>query len=171
MAISKALVAVILLTGGMAFAETEVDAYGLGPHDPVPETWLKLDEDLSVRLRILNRKGEVADMVETPQVLNAEVSFFGREGAADRDVKLTCTARFVDAEAGWSDAVIDDKPCYEGRLSDATGKFVPLRMRLEFRPVATDPAGTSAVVVEVTDLVVDDSISLWATYDWQGGMK
>ena len=99
------------------------------------------------------------------------MTFFGREGAADREVRLVCTARFVDAEAGWSDAVIDKKPCYDGRLSDATGKFMPLNFKLEFRPVASDPAGTSAVMVQIDDLVVNDHISLWATYDWQAGTK
>lgn len=167
----RALAAVAVLTAGMACAETEVDAYGLGPHKPVPETWMKLDEDLSVRLRILNKAGEVTAVVGAPEVLNAEVSFFGREGAADRDVQLICSARFVDAEAGWSEPIIDEKPCYKGRLAEATGQFVPLKLKLKFRPVTSDPAGTSAVVVEIRDLVVDDNVSLWATYDWQGGSK
>ena len=67
--------------------------------------------------------------------------------------------------------MIDDKPCYEGRLSDATGQFVPLTLDLQFRPVASDPAGTSAVVVEVHDLVAKDHVTIYATYDWQGGRK
>lgn len=167
----KRILLALALLASPARAETEVDAYGLGPHKPEPETWLKLDQDLSIRLRILNKAGQATPTVATPEVLSAELTFFGREGAADRDVKLVCSARFVDAEAGWSDDIISEEPCYEGRLSDATGIFVPLKFKLEFRPVASDPAGTSAVVVQVDDLVVNDHISLWATYDWQGGTQ
>ena len=159
------------LLAGAAMAETEVDAYGLGHHDPVPESWLKLDEDLSIRVRVLDSRGKLIERVAAPQTLTAEVSLYGREGAADRDVRLVCSAFFIDSGAGWSEAVIDDKPCYEGRLSDATGQFVPLTLDLQFRPVASDPSGTSAVVVEVHDLVVKDHVTIYATYDWQGGRK
>ncbi len=172
MAMNRVWAAVALVGwAGLAGALTEVDAYGLGPNPPVPESWLKLDEDLSIRVRILDAKGNLAGQVDTVQVLRAEVSFFGREDAADREVRLFCTAYFMDANAENSANVIADKPCYEGRLSDATGRFVPLQMDLQFRPVASDPAGTSAVGVMVRDAVVGDGVTLTPTYDWQGGRK
>jgi hypothetical protein len=170
MGMNRVLAALVLMAGA-AQAETEVDAYGLGYHKPVPERWLKLDEDLSIRIRVLHKDGALAAEVTAGQVVQTEVTFFGREGAKDRDVQLVCSARFKDAEAVDSDFVRQDKPCYTGRLSDATGRFVPLDMDLYFRPVSTDPAGTSAVEVQVTDKVVNDHVTLWATYDWQGGRK
>ncbi len=144
------------LLAGAALAETKVDAYGLGYHDPVPESWLKLDEDLSIRVQILDARGRLAERVATAQVLRAEVSFYGREGAADREVRLFCTAYFMDANAENSERVISDKPCYEGRLSDATGRFVPLQMNLQFRPVASDPV--APVAAEMT--TVSPSLTL-----------
>ena len=152
-------------------AETEVDAYGLGFHAPVPESWLKLDEDLSIRLRILNASGRLAPNVPRPETLRAEVSIFGRAGAPDRQVSLTCSAYFIDAQAENSDYVTRGQPCWTGRLGQADGQFVVIDFDLRFRPVVTDPAGTSAVVVEVKDAVVNDHLSLSATYDWQGGRK
>ena len=128
-------------------AETKVDAYGLGTHPPAPEIWTKLDDDLSIRLRVLHRNGDLAPTVPSPETLRAEVSIDGREGA-DRDVQLTCTAYFMDSNAVNSDEVIKYKPCFTGRLSQAAGAFVVLDFDLRFTPVKTDPAGTSAVVIE-----------------------
>ena len=154
-----------------AAAETEVDAYGLGYHPPVPERWTKIDDDLSIRARVVRDKsGALAKVVKSPEVLRLEVAFFARKGAADRAVSLKCTVHFLDAEAVNSDPVMD-VPCYSGRLLDAEGKFQPLDLDLRFRPVASDPAGTSAVAIRVQDGVIKDGVTLWPTYDWQGGTR
>ena len=154
-----------------ALAETEVDAYGLGSNPPVPEQWTKINEDLSIRARVVhNNTGALADVVKRAEVLRLEVAFFAREGAADRDVSLTCKVAFLDAEAARSAPVVD-APCYKGRLSDAAGKFQPLDLDVKFRPVASDPAGTSAVTIRVDDAVIKDGVTLWPTYDWQGGTR
>jgi hypothetical protein len=172
MLMNRVLILLAFMVATMARGETEIDAYRLGTHAPEPESWLKLDEDLSIRVRILHASnGELAPVVTRPEILRAEISMFGREGAADREVNLTCWVYFKDAEAASSDFVVDGKPCYRGRLSDATGRFVPLDLDLSFRPVASDPAGTSAVVVRVEDSVVDDHIGLFPTYGWEGGRK
>lgn len=164
--------AIVWAMVGAAQAETEVDAYGLGDHAPIPERWTKIDEDLSIRVQILHDKtGELAAVVNKPEVLRVEVTFYAREGAADRPVNLTCMAYFMDAGAGSSGDAVKTKPCYEGRLSDAVGKFVPIDLGLQFRPVVSDPAGTSAVIVRVGDLVINDGVTLWPTYDWQGGTR
>ena len=164
--------ALLLALAAPAAAETEVDAFGLGRNPPVPEQWTKIDEDISVRARVVrDQSGALAEVVKAPEVLRLELAFFAREGATDRAVALTCSVYFLDAAAVRSDPVMADVPCYTGRLSDATGKFQPLDLDLKFRPVATDPAGTSAVAVTVTDSVITDSVMLWPTYDWQGGMR
>ncbi len=155
-----------------ALAETEVDAYGLGTHAPVAEQWTKIDEDLSIRAQVVRDKsGALAEVVKAPEVLRLDLAFFAREGAADRDVNLTCTVYFLAADATRSEPVKSDVPCYKGRLSDAAGQFVALDLELKFRPVASDPAGTSAVGVRVTDTVIKDGVTLWPTYDWQGGTR
>lgn len=152
-------------------AETQVDAYGLGTLTPAPETWLKLDGDLSVRLRVLHQNSDLAPIVTHPETLRAEVSIFGRAGAPDRDVQLACSAYFLDPAAVNSGYVMQNKPCFTGRLSQADGQFVAIDLDLRFRPVVTDPAGTSAVVVGVKDTIAHKGKSLSATYDWQGGRK
>jgi hypothetical protein len=167
---SKLLILFMFLAATVARAETEVDAYGLGQHPPVPESWLKLDEDLSIRVRILNdASGELATVVRSIETLRVEVTLFGREGAADREVALICSALFLDAEAGGDGYAIKDRPCYSGHLSDATGKFVPLDFDLRFRPETSDPRGSMAVVVQIRDMVVDEHVSLSPTFSWQGG--
>lgn len=163
--------AAILALALPAAAETEVDAYGLGPNPPAPEQWTKIDEDISIQARVVRDKsGALADVVKRPEVLRLELAFFAREGAADRKVNLTCTAYFLDAEATRSDPVASG-PCYSGHLLDAEGKFQLLDFELRFKPVASDPAGTSAVAVQVTDTVINDRVMLWPTYDWQGGKR
>lgn len=164
--------ALLLALAAPAAAETEVDAFGLGTNPPVPEQWTKIDQDISIRARVVrNKSGALADVVKKPEVLRLELAFFAREGAADRAVALTCSVYFLDAAAVRSDPVMADVPCYAGRLSDATGKFQPLDIDLKFRPVASDPAGTSAVAVRVTDTVITDSVMLWPTYNWHGGTR
>lgn len=169
----RAACVVMLALAAPALAETEVDAYGLGPNPPLPEQWTKIDEDISIRAQVVHdATGALADVVKAPEVLRLDLAFFAREGAADRDVSLVCTVSFLDAEAVPSaKAAISEQPCYKGRLSDAAGKFQPLDLDLKFRPVASDPAGSSAVVVRVNDLVIDDGVTLWPTYDWQGGRQ
>lgn len=169
----RAAFAVMLALAAPVQAETEVDAYGLGPNPPVPEQWTKIDEDISIRAQVVrDATGTLADVVKAPEVLRLDLAFYAREGAADRKVSLVCTVSFLDAEAVPSaKAVIAEQPCYSGRLSDAAGKFQPIELELKFRPVASDPAGSSAVVVRVNDLVIDDGVTLWPTYDWQGGRQ
>jgi hypothetical protein len=171
---NKALrtMALLLALATPAAAETEVDAYGLGANPPVPEQWTKIDADISIRARVVRDKsGALADVVKKPEVLRLELAFFAREGAADRAVALTCSVYFLDAAAVRSDPVVAEVPCYTGRLADASGKFQPIDLDLKFRPVASDPAGTSAVAVRVKDTVISDGVMLWPTYDWQGGTR
>ena len=166
------ILTVMLALAAPAHAETEVDAYGLGPNPPVPEQWAKIDEDISIRAQVVrDGSGALADVVKAPEVLRLDLAFYAREGAADRKVSLVCTVYFLDANALRSDPVKSEVPCYEGQLSDAAGKFQALDLDLKFRPVTRDPAGTSAVAVTVKDLVIDDGVMLWPTYDWQGGMR
>ncbi len=42
-------------------------------------------------------------------------------------------------------------------------------LNFRFRPRATDPNGTSAVIVTVRDTVIDDDITLDPACDWQAG--
>ena len=159
----------LVLLGGAAWAETEVDAYGLGYHDPNPQVWLKIDPELSVRARILHDKtGVLADEVTEPEVLRLEVAFTAVDGARDREVRFTCRVRFVDPGAEWSDAVAD-KPCYAGRLADGAGVFQLLDLDLRFRPQRSDPSGTAGVMVSVTEEVSGERKALVPTYRWKGG--
>lgn len=153
-----------------ARAETLVDAYGLGTHAPKPEEWLKIDDELSIRARIVRRAGgEPVAQADQGDTLRLDLAFYVQPGAQDRDIRLTCSVLFYDAHGDDSEYVIEDKPCYAGRLADGAERFQPLDLDLRFRPRASDPAGTSAVVVRVKDMVINDAITLTPTYDWQGG--
>jgi hypothetical protein len=171
MGMTRVWAAVFMLFAGAALAATQQETFGLGPFDPVPERVVKMDEDLSIRLRILDSEGALATVVPEPEILQAELSFIAREGAVDREVRLICTASFMMADGYGSDDIINKRPCYRGRLSDATGVFVPLKFNLRFRPVATDQAGSSGVHVQIYDKAADKHLIIWATYDWQGGWK
>jgi hypothetical protein len=165
-----ALLALVLVSGG-AQAETAVDAYGLGAHPPEPEIWTKIDEELSVRARILTGKRETpAAIARAGQVLRLDLAFYVQPWAPDRDIRLACSVYFYNAEGERSGYVVEDNPCYNGRLHDGLDRFQPVALNLKLRPRASDPAGTSAVVVRVQDSVIGDGISLSPTYDWTGGL-
>ena len=169
-AVAAALVAAALTVPGGAVAETLVDAYGLGHHKPVPEVWTQVDDDLSIRARILRDTSDaLAPRAEKGETLRLDMSFYVQPGAADRDIYLTCSVYFYDADGEMSDYAIRDRPCYKGRLHDGLEVFRPLVLNFRFRPRATDPGGTSAVVVTVKDTVLESGITLAPTYDWQGG--
>jgi hypothetical protein len=161
------LLAALALPGG---AETLEDAYGLGRHKPVPEEWTKIDEELSVRARILRDGTEkLAPRAQKGDTLQLDLSFYVQPGAKDRDIHLTCSVYFYDADGEGSDYAIKDRPCYKGRLHDGLERFQPLVLDFRFRPRETDPRGTSAVVVTVRDTVIKDGIQVAPTYDWRGG--
>lgn len=163
-------VALAAILTGPAPAETLVDAYGLGRHKPVPEEWTKIDEELSIRARIVKGKtGTLAPVVQAGQTVRLDLAFYVQPGAKDREIRLTCSVYFYDARGEGSDYAIRDKPCYEGRLHDGLERFQPLTLDFRFKPRASDPKGTSAVVVSVKDTVIGDGVGLAPTYDWQGG--
>lgn len=167
---SPLAVALAAILAGPVHSETLVDAYGLGHHQPVPEEWTKIDEDLSIRARIVRgNKGTLAPVVQAGQTLTLDLAFFVQPGAADRDIRLVCSVYFYDAKGEGSDYAVRDKPCYQGRLHDGLDRFQPLDLDFRFKPRASDPKGTSAVVVSVKDTVIGDGVGLAPTYDWQGG--
>jgi hypothetical protein len=166
----RALTVGAILVATSAIAETEVDAYGLGGHPPNPEVWVKMDDELSVRVRIVrDRSGELADAVARPEVLRLELSFTVAPGATDRDVHFNCQVRFMDAEARSSE-VVAKGPCYDGRLSDGSGVFQPMDFKFRFKPNLADPAGTSGVKVQFGETGSGIFRTLTPTYDWTGGM-
>lgn len=169
MRFALAAVAALMLTTPVA-SETLVDAYGLGNHKPVPEEWTKIDEELSIRARIVKgKKGSLAPVVQAGQTLTLDLAFYVQPGAKDRPIRLTCSVFFYDARGEGSDEVLTDEPCYEGRLHDGLERFQPLDLNFRFKPRASDPKGTSAVVVRVKDTVIGDGVALAPTYNWQGG--
>lgn len=164
---------VVALTCAMALpgaAETLEDSYGLGRNKPVPEEWTKINEELSIRARIL-RDGtdKLAPRAQKGDTLRLDLAFYVQPGATDRDIYLTCSVYFYDAEGESSDYSLDDRPCYKGRLHDGLERFQPLVLDFIFRPRETDPRGSSAVVVTVRDTVIKDGIQVAPTYDWRGG--
>ena len=153
-----------------AGAETLQDAYGLGHHKPVPEEWTKIDEELSIRARLLRETSDkLAARVREGETIRVDLAFYVQPGAADRDIYLTCSLTFYDADGEGSDYAFTDRPCYKGRLHDGMGHFQPLVLDLRIKPRATDPRGTSAVIISVQDRVLGDGVALAPTYDWQGG--
>jgi hypothetical protein len=153
-----------------AGAETLEDAYGLGRAKPKPEEWTKINEELSIRARIL-RDGtdKLAPRAQKGDTLRLDLSFYVQPGAKDRDIYLTCSVYLYDADGEGSDYAIKDRPCYKGRLHDGLERFQPLVLDFIIRPRETDPRGTSAVVVSVRDMVIKDGIEVAPTYNWQGG--
>ncbi|EEW23870.1 hypothetical protein [Rhodobacter ferrooxidans] len=163
------LAAMLLACGlaGAAGAETEVDAYGLGPHKPNPEEWIKLDDAVSLRVRIVHDKsGELAPTITRAEVLRLEVAFTAANGAKDRPLRFHCKVKFVSPEAEWSDWKAD-QPCFEGRLAQGLGTFVPLDLDFRFRPKASDPRGTSGVSVQFTEEIANDHLTLTPTFRWE----
>jgi hypothetical protein len=161
-----------LAFGGAAVAETKADTFGLGDHEAVPEKTAKIDKDLSVRVRlILEKAGTLAAKVKKGEIIRVEVAYFSRDGAKDRLVSLVCSAQFIDTKAEKSESSVSGKPCFEGRLEDAYGRFRELDMNLRFRAEATDPAGTYGVVVKVLDSVSGKQAVLVPTYTWLDGAK
>ncbi|MFM2357056.1 MAG: hypothetical protein RLZZ528_2792 [Pseudomonadota bacterium] len=150
-------------------AETLVDAYGLGPHEPKPEEWTRIDEELSVRAQVVDAAtGELAAEVRPNQSLRLDLAFYAQPESKDREVRLVCSVYFYDAEGEASEYHLMQKPCYEGRLHDALDRFQPLTWEFRFRHKPGDPAGTSAVVVNVEDLVIDEGLGLTPTYRLSG---
>ena len=168
----KPLAGMILagLVAGPAWAETLVEAYGLGRAKPVPEEWTKIDEDLSIRVRLLRETTDkLAARVGAGETIRVVAEFYVQPGAADRDIYLTCSLTFYDAEGEGRDYAFQDRPCYKGRLHDGLETFQPLVLDLRLKPRETDPKGTSAVILSVKDRIINDGVALAPTYDWQGG--
>lgn len=158
------------LVAGAAAAETLVDAYGLGRHRPVPEEWTKVDEDWSVRARLVRGKsGSLMPVAKRGETVTLDLAFYTQPGVADREIALVCSVFFYDARGESSDYPVEDAPCYQGRLSDAAEQFQTIPLGFKFRPQPGDPKGTSAVVVSVRDRLSGDGVALAPTYDWQGG--
>lgn len=165
----RALTAAFWLLAGPVAAETLVDAYGLGAHAPRPEEWTKIDEDLSVRARIVDdATGKLAPEARAGQRLRLDLAFHARPGAQDRGISLLCSLRFYDAAGEASNFEQKNRPCYTGRLADGLERFQPLDFELRFRPVSTDPEGTAAVEVRVEE-VGGSGVTLHPTWMRTGG--
>lgn len=167
-----AAVAISAAMASTALAETTVDKLGLGTHEPVPEKMGKIDNDLSIRVRLVREKtGDFAIALKKGEIVRVEVDYIGRDGATDRPISLVCSAQFIDTKGEKSATSINGKPCMDGRLQDSWGRFSSLDMNLRFQAEATDPAGTYGVVVRVDDSVSGKHVVLVPTYGWQDGKK
>jgi hypothetical protein len=169
MLMRKFLAMLLIVGAGIAHSETEVDAYGLGDHDPNPEQWVKVDDELSIRVSIVrNKTGELMPIVKSPTTLRLDVSFTTAAGSPDREIHLDCMIYFKDPDARSSD-IVYDKPCYTGHLSDGLGKFQPLDLNFKFQPTASDQKGTRAVVIQIHETHSNIHRSIFPTYRWLGG--
>ena len=155
-----------------AIAETKADQWGLGDHEPVPEKTAKIDRDLTIRVRLIREKsGDFAMAVKKGEIVRVDVEYIGRDGAADRPIALVCSAQFMDTKGEKSESSINRKPCLDGRLQDAWGRFRGLDMPLRFRAEQKDPAGTYGVIVRVEDSISGKKVVLVPTYGWVDGKK
>ncbi len=169
--ITTAIILALTLTGS-AYAETKADTFGLGNHEPDPEKTGKIDNDISIRARLIReKKGELAAVVKKGEIVNLQVDFIVRDGAKDRPLSLVCYAQFIDTKAEKSPMSVNGKPCREGRTQDYAGRFSELQMSLRFHPEASDPNGTYGVVVRVEDSVSGKHVVLVPTYAWQDGKQ
>lgn len=153
-----------LILGAPAGAETLEQAYGLGATPPQPEVWLKLGADMSVRARLLDAQGGLAQTARPGEKLHLALEFRAAEGAADRALDLTCAARFYDAEGTASAYQGAAVPCYHGRLADGAADFQPIDFTFVFVNDAEDPLGTAAVVATVRDRATGRGRELAPTY-------
>ena len=148
-----------------------MDAYGLGEHASAPEEWTKINEELSVRARILDEGGQLARTARRGDILTLALDFYVQPGAQDRPVALECSIFFYDATGAASDYQLTSRPCYAGRMKDASEHFQPLDLDFRFTNTDRDPLGTAAVVVQVTDTAINDGIALSPTYQLQKDLR
>ena len=95
----RAALAVMLALGTPVLAETEIDAYGLGPNPPVPEQWTKIDEDISIRAQVVfDATGALAEVVQTPEVRAELVAYAPQGVASGRPLEL---GLLLQHQAGW----------------------------------------------------------------------
>ncbi len=163
-------VALLGLTPLMAAAETLVEAYGLGDAEPVPEEWTKINEELSIRARIVDAAtDEVVFDVATGQKLALSLDFYVQPGAADRDIRLSCGHFFYNPDGEQKGKEVSAVPCYSGKLSEGAETFQPLSYRYEFTMGKTAAQGTWALIAQVRDEVINDGIALNPTFRVGGG--
>ncbi len=159
------LMAALSLMPCLAGAETLIEAYGLGPAKAVPEEWTKINQELSIRARIVDAaSGETRGAVRAGDKLALALDFYVQPGAKDRKISLTCGHFFYNAEGEAKGKEAKDIPCYSGRLSDGAERFQPLSYRYEFTLGPSAVKGTWALIARVEDQVIKDGIALAPTF-------
>lgn len=156
-------------------AQTYPNAY-IGPdmsHKAAqPEHLQVFDPRIRMAARIVFKGGDrLADRVTGPAVLRVEMGFITSKDVPHDTVRLRCRYLFV-APDNTSSEVMDQRLCWQGNLGDVAGQWVPMdKARFDFRPDPTDPNGTHAVHVEVTDEISGRVKVFLPSYDWQGGQR
>ena len=147
-------------------AETFVDANGLGNHTPAPQDIQKIDDELSVRARIVHDKsGKLADNAVGEEMLRLELTFTTVDGAADRPIRFRCRVTFLHAN-GESPDIEKAGICYKGHLADGIGGYHRFAVNLRFQMKNTDPQGTSGVQIELKEEHSGLTKVLVPTYGW-----
>lgn len=155
-----------------ALAATTAEKLGLGNYEPVPERIGKIDNDLTIRVRLIREKSDdFAIALKKGEIVDVQVEFISRDGAKDRPIALVCSVEFIDIKGKKTPSSVNGKPCMDGRLEDSYGRFNRLTMNLRFRADEADPAGTYGVVVKVSDSISGKEVVLVPTYGWQDGAK
>lgn len=151
-------------------AETLVEAYGLGNSTPEPEEWTKINEELSIRARIVDAaSGELTAHANLGQKLALALDFYVQPGAKGRKITLTCGHYFYNPEGEQKGKEVSGVPCYSGKLSDGAEKFQPLSYRYEFTMGQSAMKGTWALIAQVRDTEIGDGIALDPTFAVGGG--
>lgn len=167
-----AALALLVAMSGASVAKTSPEKLGLGNFEPAPEKMGKIDNDLTIRVRLIREKtDDFAIALKKGEIVDVRVEFIGRDGAKDRPIALVCSVEFIDMEGKKTPSSVIGKPCLDGRLQDWGGRFNRLDMSLRFRADEEDPAGTYGVIVRVDDSVSGKHVVLVPTYGWQDGAK
>ena len=167
-----AALTVAVALASTAVAKSNPDKLGLGDYKPAPEKIGKIDNDLTIRVRLIREKtGDFAIALKKGEIVEVQVEFIGRDGAKDRPIALVCSVEFIDTKGETTASSVSGKPCMDGRLEESYGRFTRLNMPLRFRADEKDPAGTYGVVVRVDDSLSGKGVVLVPTYGWQDGAK
>ena len=152
--------------GVTALAETFVDANGLGNHTPAPQVVQKIDDELSVRARIVHdATGKIATNAVGEEMLRLELTFTTVDGAADRPIRFRCRVTFLHAN-GESPDIEKAGICYKGHLADGIGGYHRFAVNLRFQMKNTDPQGTSGVQIDLKEEHSGLTKVLVPTYGW-----
>lgn len=167
----KAIVAALLIGVALPAGAEVLVGEPLGEQVASPEDLQVFDDRIRMAARLVfSGTDDLADRVDKPARIDLEMGFMTSADVAPEDVRLRCKVFFVDPGNQVS-RIAKDVICYKGNLGEVAGKWVPMRLDFTFKPVTSDPKGTSGVRVEVKDQVSGEVAYFMPTYDWQGGQE